>query len=35
MNNPFDVGGSPLDEEPQVDLTPLIDCLLCSSSSLC
>ena len=27
MNNPFDVGGSPLDEEPQVDLTPLIDCL--------
>lgn len=27
MNSPLDAGGSPLDEEPQIDLTPLIDCL--------
>lgn len=27
MSSPLDVGASPLDEEPQIDLTPLIDCL--------
>lgn len=27
MRSFFDSGNSPLDEEPQIDLTPLIDCL--------